>query len=415
MDRVHEEPDPTVDDSPVPTKRRRVTIACDNCRERKICRHIASLQLKTEELQQGLVQNECQTRNAGLSTEPLAHVIPQDTGSAMDSTACRSPGHESVRTTASSRYRPYARKTSRPEIPAQAPATRPQSATSSEDAHHAFNNYGSCVIGDDQSPSPISAMGAAIPIDGQQSVLHQDEFYGRSSILSLAQEVTRPVMPLPRRDHATPQYRREVNDVTSKSGMASRDRSRTNAMAQARFALPPREIADKLLDAYFSSVHIFYPWVHSVSFREEYDRLWTVPNEEACSPIQNLDIGLGGSKCTKQIFFCALNAMFAIGCQFTDFPRDEKEEVSSVFSARMKDLLNDSFDVGSISHIQALLLAGHYLLCTQYPSRCWIIVGTACRMAVGLGLHSSKFSIPSCTLEAEIRRRVWYGCYQLDM
>jgi hypothetical protein len=190
------------------------------------------------------------------------------------------------------------------------------------------------------------------------------------------------------------------------------NRGRTNALAQAHFALPPREIADKLLDSYFSSVHIFYPWV---SFREEYDRLWTVPNEQAQPPIQSFDIGLGGSKCTKHIFFCALNAMFAIGCQFTDFSLAEKENVSSVFFGRMKDLLNDAFDGGSISHVQALLLAGHYLLCTQYPSRCWNIVGTACRMAVGLGLHSSKFSSPSCTLEAEIRRRVWYGCYQLDM
>lgn len=37
MDRlIQEESDQTFGDSPVPTKRRRVTIACDNCRERKI-------------------------------------------------------------------------------------------------------------------------------------------------------------------------------------------------------------------------------------------------------------------------------------------------------------------------------------------------------------------------------------------
>lgn len=316
--------------------------------------------------------------------------------------------------TNSPRRRSYARKTSRIEVTTKSPTTQSQfSASAHVDIDHSVNHYEDGLVDDYPGPSPISAMGAAIPIDGQQSILRQDEFYGRSSILSLAQEVTHSVMPLPCRDHTTPQVRRELNYVTPKSRLSSR--GRTNAMAQAHFALPPREIADKLLDSYFSSVHIFYPWMHSVSFREEYDRLWAVSNEPEQPANQNLDIGLGGPKCSKNIFFCALNAMFAIGCQFADFSLAEKEDVSSVFFGRMKDFIDDALNGGSISHVQALLLAGHYLLCTQYPSRCWNISGTACRMAVGLGLHSSKFSGPSCTLEAEIRRRVWYGCYQLDM
>lgn len=379
------------------------------------CRHIARLQRKIEELQQRVNQSEAQTSNSSFITEPLARVVRQTRRSATVNAAGRSPALDSVSTTSPRRY---SQMTAQLEATTESTTTQSQyDASAHVDIDPSVNHYEDGGVNDYEGPSPISAMGAVILIDGKQSVLRQDEFYGRSSILSLAQEVTHSAMPFPRRGHATPQVRRELNYVTAKPRMSKR--VQTNAMAQAHFALPPREIANKLLDSYFTSVHVFYPWVHSVSFREEYERLWTVPNEQeqpAEQPAdQNLDIGLGGSKCTTQIFFCALNAMFAIGCQFTDFSLAEKENVSSVFFGRMEDLLSDAFDGGSISHVQALLVAGHYLLCTQYPSRCWNIVGTACRMAVGLGLHSSKLSVPSCTVEAEIRRRVWYGCYQLDM
>uniref|UniRef100_A0A093XWI4 Positive regulator of purine utilization n=2 Tax=Talaromyces marneffei TaxID=37727 RepID=A0A093XWI4_TALMA len=278
------------------------------------------------------------------------------------------------------------------EATARSPATQQSAASASADLEHSVNQFEDGVVDDYQGPSPISAMGAAIPIDGQQSVLHQDEFNRRSSSLSLAQEVTHSVMPLPHRDKASSQARRETNHMVTRPRPSNR--GRTNTMVQAHFALPPREIADKLLDSYFSSVHIFYPWVHSVAFWEECDRLWTVSNGETQTPFQNLDIGLGGTNYTKHIFFCTLNAEFAIGYQFTDFSLNEKENLASVFFGRMKDLLNDALDGGSISHVQALLLAGHYLLCTQYPSRCWNIVGTACRMAVGLGLQASSLSSP---------------------
>jgi hypothetical protein len=73
------------------------------------------------------------------------------------------------------------------------------------------------------------------------------------------------------------------------------------------------------------------------------------------------DIGVGGDQCPETSFFCVLNAMFALGCEFSDLP--EKESASAMFSSRMRSLLQmDILDKGDLSHVQALLLAGHYAL-----------------------------------------------------
>lgn len=249
-------------------------------------------------------------------------------------------------------------------------------------------------------------MGGTIPSqDEQLSRGKSNEFYGESSLVSLVREIAQP--PFRRPGH--PQHRSQT--LTSEGNTAS-------SMLHAQFSLPPRDVADKLLGLYFSSVHIFYPWTHSPTFRKAYKRLWaentsanTTPNGEDCS-----DLGLGGSNCPRYVFFSALNAMFAMGCEFSDFPPEEKEAASPMFFDRMSRLLRfDVLDSGSISHIQALLLVGQYLLCTHYPTRCWNVVGLACRMAVGLGLQSARFSEGTSGLEAEMRRRVWYACVQMDM
>ncbi|KAH7121477.1 fungal-specific transcription factor domain-containing protein [Dactylonectria macrodidyma] len=254
--------------------------------------------------------------------------------------------------------------------------------------------------GQPNGPSPISAMGATNSIQAEPVMSRGNEFYGQSSVLSLLREV-------PRSD-------RQPDGPSTPA--SSNSRPGINSMLQSQYALPPREVADELLRCYFSHMHILYPLIHSVGFRSRYESLWTGTGYQDLPTDDGLDIGLGGARCPRPVFFCALNAVFALGCEFSDFAPDEKEAACAVFYGRMKDLLHiELLDNGSIAHVQALLLAVHYLLCTQYPTRCYNIMGLACRMAVGLGLHSNKFSERSSFTETELRRRVWYGCLQMEM
>ncbi|PVI02836.1 hypothetical protein DM02DRAFT_640994 [Periconia macrospinosa] len=247
-------------------------------------------------------------------------------------------------------------------------------------------------------PSPVSAMGTTTAMV-QNATSRNDGFYGHSSVHSLLQQVPHATnSPLPAR---IPVRRGSIQSI----------------MLQAEYALPPRHVADQLLNLFFQSVHIFYPWVHSISFRARYESLWTsggYPGRPSTSTGAQIDVGLGEYQCPAPAFFCALNAMFALGCEFSDLPH--KQVASDTFGSRMRNLLHvEWLDHGSTAHVQALLLAGHYMLTTEYPNRCYNVVGLACRMAVGMGMHSDRHAKHRSAVENEIRRRVWFGCLQMEM
>lgn len=105
-----------------------------------ICRHIASLQRRIEELQQRVDQSEAQSSNDSLSTEPLAHVARQTRRSAIGSAAGRSPARESMSTN-TPRRRSYVRKTSRIEATTKSPTIQSQfSAPAHVDIGHSVNH-----------------------------------------------------------------------------------------------------------------------------------------------------------------------------------------------------------------------------------------------------------------------------------
>ncbi|KAF4332007.1 transcription activator acu-15 [Fusarium beomiforme] len=242
-------------------------------------------------------------------------------------------------------------------------------------------------------PSPVSSIGATTLTLNRQ----QDEFFGQSSIHFLLQEV--------------PHSNRHRS---SHRGLDRTSASTATTLLTEEFALPPRQVADKLLDIYFDSAHIFYPFTHSTSFRRRYESLWTLTGYTLPSEVEVGDIGVGGDKCSETSFFCALNTMFALACEFSDLP--QKESASAMFSSRMRSLLQmDVLDKGDLSHVQALLLAGHFGLSSEHPIRCYNVIGLACRIAVGLGLNTERHADQRSALENEVRRRVWYGCLQMEM
>jgi len=262
--------------------------------------------------------------------------------------------------------------------------------------------------------SSINAMGSAIPGAARPSTRHR-EFYGESSLMSLVQQIS------PSSTQRADQHTVPPRDVRNRTPHGSGEFTRThgrriNQMLEAQYSLPPRSIADHLLSQYRDNCHIFYPWVHWPSFSKEVERLWTGQEQNAENPVAKPDIGLGGGCCPAPVMFCALNAILATSCQLGDMATDEREPVSSLFYNRAKELLHvEICESGSMSHVQALLLVGHYLLCTQYPTQCWNVVGLACRMAIGLGLQSGEVVEGQSMIETEMRRRVWYGCLQMDM
>ncbi|KAK2686063.1 hypothetical protein QWA68_015303 [Fusarium oxysporum] len=346
-----------------PTKRKRVALACDTCRERKI---------KCDGSKP--VCNPCRKRG-----EPPVRCVY----TVIAGTAKQLSEQEYI--------------TSLQKQVQDMQLVIDQLRQDAESAKSPRDRPPGTVHATTGGPSPVSTMGATTLTLNRQ----EDEFFGQSSLHSLLRQVPHP----DRHRSAAPLRDRDRNRTSTSSA---------STLLTTEFALPPRQVADKLLDMYFDNCHIFYPWTHSTSFRRRYETLWTSTGYPGPQIGQAGDIGVGGDQCPETSFFCVLNTMFALGCEFSDIP--QKESASAMFSSRVRSLLQmDVLDKGDLSHVQALLLAGHYALSSEYPIRCYNIIGLACRIAVGLGLHTERHADQRSVMENEVRRRVWYGCLQMEM
>jgi hypothetical protein len=112
------------------------------------------------------------------------------------------------------------------------------------------------------------------------------------------------------------------------------------------------------------------------------------------------------------LFYCLLNLVLALGCQFSTLFESSIHSGDTFFN-RAKTLLGFSiFDVGTLQVVQALLLMGSYLQSTNRPNRCWNVLGMGIRVAQGLGLHIERGG--GDLVERETRRRAWWGCVLMD-
>ncbi|KAK4068011.1 transcriptional regulator family: Fungal Specific TF [Trichoderma harzianum] len=260
--------------------------------------------------------------------------------------------------------------------------------------------------------SPVNAMGAAVPARiVNDSINVNKQYYGQSSIVSLLRQASRDRTRTENSQHVETQQTREARHIPSTTTTANPASAR---LLHDQFCLPPRRVTDALLQIYRKEAHIFHPWVHFDSFMAFYRSIWSGDDLEEASNLP--DIGLGGSNCPETVFYCALNAMLAEACQFSDIPPQDKRSSSTMFYERARALLQvDLLDSGSLSHIQTLLLVVQYLQCTELATQCWNLVGMAYRMSVAIGLHHEEKSAGLSSLEREMRRRTWHACLQMEL
>lgn len=195
------------------------------------------------------------------------------------------------------------------------------------------------------------------------------------------------------------------------------------------FCLPFRHQADSLLSSYWVSVWSLYPFLHKATFLARYAKIWESADNDGPRP-RSQDFGRRGCTITKsldKLFYCTLNAVFALGCSFhPDLNARDRVAMSSVYFKRAKSLINfDLLENGSLQLVQTLLLMSQYLQSTEMVGSCWNLVGLAIRVAQGIGLHLSGLDSarnrnftggerPANQMQVEVARRVWGGCVFLD-
>lgn len=278
-------------------------------------------------------------------------------------------------------------------------------------------------------PSPfdphgnVTAMGAiSAAEDGEPSNSPQEEYYGSSSAASLMR-LARESMPLHRQAIRRGENCRESGQnqritLPNASRIMLQEFGKPSTRFQYDdFSLPPRPLADHLLDCFWDRVYCLYPFFHRPSFEKAYENLWC--SKQTQTKLTELNIGLGSafdSGSDSLVFHYALNVIFAVACHFSNDLGAEREELSHTFFLRGKRLVGlDFLDIGTIGVVQSLLISAVYLQCTPYAARTWFSIGIACRIAQGLGLHEATVPDSITPFEAEIRRRTWHGCVMMDL
>lgn len=150
----------------------------------------------------------------------------------------------------------------------------------------------------------------------------------------------------------------------------------------------------RLIDAYFATIHIFVPIIHEPSFRTKYLT----------------------SRGSQDLSWLALvNMVLALGSVATS-PGNSDEDLE-YYHVAQQYLSLESFGNGRLETLQALvLMGGQYLHFRNRPNIASAIVGACYRIASGLGLHLKVPEVieGKVSLQEEVKRRNWWAIYVLD-
>jgi hypothetical protein len=240
-------------------------------------------------------------------------------------------------------------------------------------------------------PSPRlrkSTPNVSSPGDSETSGPGPDGFFGDSSTFAFVSKVQSD-SPESNGVH----LQTEQLPVTHNSPSTTTDTSKA-----IFYQLPERRLADTLVDGYFDRVHPLYPFLHEGSFRAEYENMW------------NCRTPLPPS------WYALLNIVCALGCEFCDaIPEGSLTMTVTPFVDRSREIiLSHIYRKGNLEFVQALLLMCHYLQGTLELNECWNLVGLMIRTAVSIGLQLNPENLPLTTVEKEVRKRVWWGCFIID-
>jgi hypothetical protein len=195
-------------------------------------------------------------------------------------------------------------------------------------------------------------------------------------------------------------YRHQSHNNISDSSYDGRDGFSHRSTAEL-FVLPPRGLADEMMNTYWNQAYPLYPFLLPRRFMQFYHRLWEGKKGEIAD----------------RMTYCIINLVFAISCQITkrEAPAD-KAAAAEVFCRRATHLLQvNLIGRASLELIQALLLMGQFHQSTEWPHRCWVVIGLAIRISQGLGLHLPRTTESILQQEErELARRLWHGCVFMD-
>ncbi|KAI5120922.1 hypothetical protein M0805_002902 [Coniferiporia weirii] len=167
---------------------------------------------------------------------------------------------------------------------------------------------------------------------------------------------------------------------------------------------PDRDLADKLVDAYFKRLHFLLPVMDKPSFLVAYKNL--MDNKNDVSYVR-----------MRTPFIALVFAVFACAARIVDDVRlgdSDDGGLGMVYYERALILHYISHASIQIAHVQCIVLLSSFLCAVNCLPQAWLLVGQAVRMAQDLGLHRHSGHSSIKSIEKQVRRKVFWCVYSLD-
>ena len=164
--------------------------------------------------------------------------------------------------------------------------------------------------------------------------------------------------------------------------------------------LPPKDIADQLIDGYLRTIETIYRILHTTIFKRDYDALWVSGTEPNIS------------------FIVQLKLVLAIGASFYDEQFSLRASaIRWVFEAQTwlsAPVFKSRLTIDSLQTNLLFLIARETV--GVGGELIWISAGSLLRSATSMGLHRDPAQLSNMTFfAAEMRRRLWNTVLEITL
>ncbi|KAF2691618.1 hypothetical protein K458DRAFT_381464 [Lentithecium fluviatile CBS 122367] len=166
--------------------------------------------------------------------------------------------------------------------------------------------------------------------------------------------------------------------------------------------LPSRSVADALVAAYFDEAHVCFPVFQMNFFQCSYDATFSHKNERLREK-------------EESGWLCSLALVFVIGAQVLEKHDLEKaKEIKKKYLRFVRAGFWRVVNTTSLSSVQVLALMALYNHNVGKRTNADVLLATAARMAISMGLHRERLNAEFETVERTTRRIVWWSIYTFE-
>lgn len=168
---------------------------------------------------------------------------------------------------------------------------------------------------------------------------------------------------------------------------------------------PPSTIGERLLDVFENNVAPIIRIVHGTMLRDLMQTAITSPDE----------LDKGSEALVFSVYFAAASSMTAEHCLA------QLGEDSASLTKRYRFAVEQALARAGFLHSRKLIVlqaAVLFLSCASHPKDChfvWTMIAVVTRLSFSLGLHRDSSHFGLSPFETEMRRRLWWYIYLLDV